>query len=98
MMVMLAELQDDASAEFAAATAVRDGVQAEYFARSAINLSRLLIAAEPTMRRAISPLFMLMKRTPRSCPCGTTPTASSGPSTTRSRARISRGCRAWICR
>jgi general secretion pathway protein K len=63
MIVMLAELQDDASAEFAAATAVRDGVQAEYFARSAINLSRLLVAAEPTMRRAISPLFTLMKRT-----------------------------------
>jgi general secretion pathway protein K len=63
MVVMLADLQDDAGAEFASATAVRDSVQAEYFARSAINLSRLLIAAEPTMRQAISPLFMLMKRT-----------------------------------
>ncbi|HEY4012519.1 MAG TPA: type II secretion system protein GspK [Polyangiaceae bacterium] len=63
MVVMLAELQDDAGSEFASATAVRDSVQAEYFARSAINLSRLLVAAEPTMRQAISPLFMLMKRT-----------------------------------
>jgi general secretion pathway protein K len=60
MIVMLAELQDDAGAEFAAATASRDAVQAEYFARSAINLSRLLVAAEPTMRQAISPLFSLM--------------------------------------
>jgi general secretion pathway protein K len=63
MVVMLAELQDDAGSEFASATAVRDGVQAEYFARSAINLSRLLVAAEPTMRQAIAPLFMLMKKT-----------------------------------
>jgi general secretion pathway protein K len=68
MVVMLAEFQDDAGAEFAAATAVRDGVQAEYFARSAVNLSRLLIAAEPTMRAGIAPLFMLMKRTPPQLP------------------------------
>ncbi|HXX67785.1 MAG TPA: type II secretion system protein GspK [Polyangiaceae bacterium] len=68
MVVMLAELQDDASAEFAAATASRDAVQGEYYARSAINLSRLLVAAEPTMRQAIAPLFMLMKRTPPQLP------------------------------
>ncbi len=68
MVVMLAEFQDDAGAEFASATAARDGVQAEYFARSAINLSRLLIAAEPTMRSAIAPLFMLMKQTPPQLP------------------------------
>jgi general secretion pathway protein K len=63
MIVMLAEFQDDASAEFAAATSTRDSVQAEYFARSAVNLSRLLIAAEPTMRQAIAPIMALMKRT-----------------------------------
>ena len=68
MVVMLAEFQDDAGAEFAAATAVRDGVQAEYFARSAVNLSRLLVAAEPTMRAAIAPLFMMMKKTPPQLP------------------------------
>jgi general secretion pathway protein K len=68
MIVMLAEFQDEAGAEFAAATAARDSVQAEYFARSAINLSRLLIAAEPTMRAGIAPLFMLMKKTPPQLP------------------------------
>jgi general secretion pathway protein K len=62
MVVMLAEFQDDASAEFASATATRDSVQAEYFARSAVNLSRLLIASEPTMRQAIQPIMALMKR------------------------------------
>ncbi len=60
MIVMLAEFQDDTGAEFAAATGARDGVQAEYFARSAVNLSRLLVAAEPTMRSAIAPLLMLL--------------------------------------
>jgi general secretion pathway protein K len=68
LIVMLAEFQDDAGAEFASATAARDGAQAEYFARSAINLTRLLIAAEPTMRTAISPLFMLMKQKPPQLP------------------------------
>jgi len=68
MIVMLAEFQDDAGAEFAAATAARDSVQAEYFARSAISLERLLIASEPTMRQAITPLFMLMKQTPPQLP------------------------------
>lgn len=68
MIVMLAEFQDDTGAELASATAARDSVQAEYYARSAINLSRLLVAAEPTMRQAITPLFMLMRRTPPQLP------------------------------
>lgn len=68
MIVMLAEFQDDAGAEYAAATATRDSVQAEYFARSAVNLTRLLIAAEPTMRQGIAPLFMLLKQNPPQLP------------------------------
>jgi general secretion pathway protein K len=68
LTVMLAELQEDTSAELAAALADRDSVQAEYFAKSSINLSRLLIASEPTIRQAIAPLFMLMKRTPPQLP------------------------------
>lgn len=68
LTVMLAEFQDETSAELAAATAQRDGVQAEYMARSAVNLSRLLIASEPTLRKAIAPLFMLMKKTPPQLP------------------------------
>ena len=43
-------------------------MQAEYIARSAVNLGRLLIAIEPTVRQAISPLFMLMKQTPPQLP------------------------------
>jgi general secretion pathway protein K len=62
LIVMLAEFQEDTSAELSSALAARDAVQAEYFARSAVNLSRLLIAAEPTIRQAIAPMFMLMGR------------------------------------
>jgi general secretion pathway protein K len=68
LTVMLAEFQDETSAELAAATAQRDGLQAEYMAKSAVNLSRLLIASEPTMRKAIAPMFMLMKKTPPQLP------------------------------
>ena len=68
LTVMLAEFQEDTSAELASSLADRDSVQGEYFARSAINLSRLLIASEPTIRNAIAPLFMLMKRTPPQLP------------------------------
>ncbi len=68
LTVMLAEFQDDTSAELASAMADRDSVQAEYMARSSINLARLLIASEPTVRGAIAPLFMLMKRNPPQLP------------------------------
>ena len=68
LTVMLAEFQDETSAELAAATAQRDGIQAEYVAKSALNLARLLIASEPSMRKAIAPLFAMMKRTPPQLP------------------------------
>jgi general secretion pathway protein K len=68
LTVMLAEFQDETSADVAAAMADRDGVQAEYMARSAINLGRLLIATEPTIRQAITPLFAFLKKTPPQIP------------------------------
>lgn len=68
LMVMLAEFQDEIGAEVAAATSARDSVQAEYYARSSLNLSRLLIATEPTIRAAIAPLFMMMKKAPPQLP------------------------------
>lgn len=68
MAVMIAELQFDTSTNVAAEKADRDSVQAEYMARSAINLSRLLIATEPTIRQSITPLFMMLKRSPPQLP------------------------------
>ena len=50
LTVMLTEIQDESSAEFGSSLAARDAVVAEYAAKSAVNLSRLLIAAEPTIR------------------------------------------------
>jgi general secretion pathway protein K len=59
LTVLLAELQDEASSESAAAIADRDALKAEYAARSAVNLSRLLIATEPTIRTALAPILMM---------------------------------------
>ena len=64
MTVFLTEVQQDTSASLAAAISGRERLIAEYHARSAINLSRLLIATEPSIRRKIAPLFMLMKKKP----------------------------------
>lgn len=60
LTVMLTEIQDESSAEFGSALAARDAVVAEYAAKSAVNLSRLLIAAEPTIRRSLSLIFALV--------------------------------------
>src|SRR5262249_8984729 len=46
LTVMLAEMQDSTSAEAASAMADRDSTQAEYMAKSALNLARLLVATE----------------------------------------------------
>src|SRR5688572_27550954 len=59
MTVMLTELQDESSAELAGALQARDAVIAEYAARSGTNLSRLLLAAEPTIRKSLGMLSML---------------------------------------
>ena len=53
LAVMLTEFQTETSAEFSSALAERDAVRAEYAARSGINLTRLLIAAEPTIRNRL---------------------------------------------
>jgi general secretion pathway protein K len=68
LAVMLAEFQDETSAELGSALSQRDALKAEYAARSAVNLSRLLIATEPTIRKALAPLFLLMKQAPPQIP------------------------------
>jgi general secretion pathway protein K len=60
LAVMLAESQDEMSTEFASALSDRDALKAEYAAKSAINLARLLIAAEPTVRQAAGVLMSLL--------------------------------------
>jgi len=60
LTVMLTEIQDESSAEFGSALSARDALVAEYAAKSAVNLSRLLIAAEPTIRRSLTLVFALV--------------------------------------
>lgn len=60
LTVFLTELQEETSAELAAAVAERDALRAEYTARSAVNLSRLIIASEPTIRSLIGPMLLIM--------------------------------------
>jgi general secretion pathway protein K len=60
MTVLLAELQDEASSEAAAAISDRDSLKAEYVARSAVNLARLLVSIEPTVRTVIGPIMMML--------------------------------------
>jgi general secretion pathway protein K len=60
LTVFLTEVQQESSAAFAAAVADRDRLRAEYLAKSAINLARLLVATEPTVRRVVSPLLLLL--------------------------------------
>jgi general secretion pathway protein K len=60
LTVMLSEIQDESAAELGSALSARDALVAEYAARSGVNLSRLLIAAEPTIRKAVAPMMALM--------------------------------------
>jgi general secretion pathway protein K len=68
LTVMLSEIQDESAAELGSALSARDAVVAEYAARSAVNLSRLLIAAEPTIRKTLAPMFLMMKSAPPQIP------------------------------
>jgi len=50
LTVFLTELQTDTSAALAGALADRDRLKAEYYAKSAVNLSRMLLASEKMIR------------------------------------------------
>ena len=52
LTVFLTEVQQQASTSFAAAISARDRLKGEYAAKSAVNLTRMLIATEPTVRAA----------------------------------------------
>jgi general secretion pathway protein K len=57
LSVMLADMHETTGTAFAVSTSQRDALQAEYMAKSAINLTRLLIAKEPEVRRFVDPLY-----------------------------------------
>jgi general secretion pathway protein K len=57
LAVMLADMHETTGTAFAVSTSQRDALQAEYMAKSATNLTRLLIAKEPEIRRFVDPLY-----------------------------------------
>ena len=60
LTVFLTQLQEDTLSEYAAALAERDALKAEYLARSAVNLTRLAFAIEPTVQATLQPIYTLL--------------------------------------
>ena len=58
--VFVAELMGNTSTALQVAIGDRDRLQAEYLARSGLNLTRLLIAKEPEIRRVVAPMYSIM--------------------------------------
>ncbi|MFI5306618.1 MAG: general secretion pathway protein GspK [Polyangiales bacterium] len=65
LAVFVADLMESAVTEFHVAESERDRLKAEYLAKSGANLTRLLIAREPDIRRLAAPIYqMLIGRPP----------------------------------
>jgi general secretion pathway protein K len=60
LTVFVTELTGNSSTAFQVAVGERDRLQAEYLARSGLNMTRLLIAKEPDIRRVIAPMYSIM--------------------------------------
>ncbi|MFI5297418.1 MAG: general secretion pathway protein GspK [Polyangiales bacterium] len=61
LTITLVEFQEEQTSDLQSAYAERDALVAEYMARSGMNLSRLFIAAEPTMRNSLGILKLMFK-------------------------------------
>jgi general secretion pathway protein K len=68
LAIFLSELQEQTSADLSAALAERDVLRAEYAARSAVNLSRMLIASEPIVTQPLAMLRQFVKAIPPQLP------------------------------
>ena len=65
LAVLVAEMLQNTTTDFHVARNERDRLKAEYLAKSGLNLTRLLIAAEPDIRRVVAPMYqMLIGRAP----------------------------------
>jgi len=58
--VFVSELSSNTTTAFQVAVSERDRLQAEYLARSGLNLTRLLIAKEPDIRKVVAPLYSIV--------------------------------------
>jgi general secretion pathway protein K len=64
LAVILADMHESTSTGHAVATAERDRLQAEYMAKSGLNLTRLLVENEPRIRQTFAPMYMAMFQRP----------------------------------
>lgn len=65
LTIYLSEMMQNNATAFHVAVSQRDKLKAEYIARSGLNLTRLLIANEPQIRKVVGPFYqMLIKRPP----------------------------------
>lgn len=69
LAVLLSDMHEGTSTSFAIATSERDALKAELLARSGIDLTRMLMGAEPAIRTTVAPIFqMLIGRAPPQLP------------------------------
>lgn len=69
MTVLATEMYQSTSAGLSASLGERDALRAEYAAKSATSLSRLLIATEPMVRKAVEPIYRVaLKSAPPQVP------------------------------
>lgn len=59
MTITVVDFQEEQTSDLQSAFAERDALQAEYMARSGVNLSRLFLASEPVMRASLGILKFL---------------------------------------
>lgn len=64
LAVVLADMHENTTTSYALAASQRDQLRAEYLARSAINLTRLLTSQRDGISRAAAPLLQLLTRRP----------------------------------
>ncbi len=62
LTLMLTEFQTEVSTDLGSALTKRDALKVEYAARSGINLTRLLIASEPSIRESLAPVFAMLQQ------------------------------------
>ncbi len=60
LTLLLVDIQGMTTTSFLVARNHRDRIQAEYMAKSGLNLTRLLVANEPAIRQLISPIYQAM--------------------------------------
>ncbi len=60
LSVLVADMQENTSTAYLIATTERDQLQAEYMAKSGLNLTRLLVAQQRVIGRAIAPIYQMV--------------------------------------